>query len=52
MAAGGGILNGSEQIVIVIAIAQWYSGHSTRTNVLLHDVSGDALRGAISTLCK
>jgi len=29
MAAGGGILNGSEQIVIVIAIAQWYSGHST-----------------------
>src|SRR6185312_16770202 len=37
MAAGSGIANGSEQLVVLIATPQRYGGHSTRPNVLLHD---------------
>jgi hypothetical protein len=52
MAAGSGIANGSEQLVVMIASPKGYGGQSTWSNVLLHDVSGDALRGAIQTLRK
>jgi len=52
MAAGSGVADGSEQLVVTIATPQWYGGHSTWSNILLHDVSGDALRGAIETLRK